>query len=201
MKLEEWRDIKDYPNYQVSNFGNVKSKERISECCYNSHRKTKERILSTHISNGYKTVCLFKKRKYTKRIHKLVAQEFIPNPKNYSYINHKDGNKLNNCVDNLEWCSASHNVKEAYKLGLAKPSDKQKRIVSEWCKKNKPKPIVQLDINENFIKEWNSAVEVENKIGISRKSICNCIRKKSKTAGGFKWILKRQMESMQYEVK
>ena len=201
MKLEVWKDIENYPNYQVSNFGRVKSKERISSCCYNSTRKIKEKILKQNLEkNGYKTVCLFDNGKHTKRVHKLVAQSFIKNENNYPCINHIDGNKQNNNVGNLEWCSYSHNINEAYKLGLAKPSDNQKRKVREYCLKNKSKALYQLDTNNKIIKEWKSAVEVENTIGISRKNISQCIVGNNKTAGGYKWILKEQFEQIEYKV-
>ena len=203
MNNEIWKPIKGYEGkYEVSNLGRVKSKERISNCCYNSTRKTKEKIIAHYLEkNGYLSVCLFKEGKHTKRVHKLVASAFIPNPNNYPCINHINGNKLDNNMNNLEWCTYSHNVKEAFRLGLANNSEKQRNAVREYCKKHKNKPLVQLDINNNLIKEWNSAVEVEEKMGISRKNISQCVRGKNKTAGGFKWLFKEQIEQMEYNVK
>lgn len=201
-KLEVWKDIEDYPNYQISTFGNVKSKERISPCCYNSNRKIKERILKQYINKkGYLEVCLFNKTKRTKKVHQLVAKAFIPNPENKPCINHMDGNKQNNKVDNLEWCSYSYNVKEAYRLGLSKPNDNQKKAVIAYCKQNKIKPIVQLDLNNNLIKKWNSAIEVEETLGFSRKNISQCITGRTKTAYGYIWKTQKQFKSMEYEVE
>ena len=96
-RYEQWVTVKDYENYQVSNLGNVRN-------CKTG------RILKPSTVWGYLTVCLHENRKQkTCRVHKLVAIAFIPNPNNLRCINHKDENKLNNCVNNLEWCSIEYN--------------------------------------------------------------------------------------------
>lgn len=202
MELEEkWKDIKDYPNYGISNYGRVLSKERRSTCSYNATRLTKERILKqSKDKKGYFEVTLFKNGKHTKKVHKLVADSFLDNPNNFNCINHIDGNKENNNVDNLEHCTAKHNIKESYRLGLQKPSDKQKEAVSNYCKKNKVKTLIQLDNYNNFIKEWESAVEAERTTGIDRKNISQCVTKRNKTAGGYKWITKEQYEANCYKI-
>lgn len=105
MKNEIWKDIDEFKGmYQVSNLGRVKS--------LNYRRTGKESILKYSTNNdGYKTVCLHKDGKQTTRlIHKLVAISFIPNIQNKPQINHIDGNKDNNCVDNLEWCTFKENI-------------------------------------------------------------------------------------------
>ena len=199
---EVWKDIVDFPNYQISNLGRVKSKERISNCCYNSKRKVKERILIlSNNKKGYKTVCLFKNKKHNKTVHRLVAQAFIPNPNNYPIINHINGIKGNNRVENLEWCTHKYNTSESYRLGLQKPSDKQRNIVSEYCKNNRIKSTFQFDKKGNFIKEWESAVKIEKELGISRKSISQCVKGRSKSAGGFIWITKEQFEANAYTIE
>lgn len=114
---EEWRDIEGFDGfYQVSNMGRVRS------CC-NSHGtrgKWKFRALSAN-HDGYLKVRLIKGSKdLTKRVHTLVAEAFIPNPNDYNTVNHKDGNKTNNRVDNLEWADRSQQMIHAYKLGLKK---------------------------------------------------------------------------------
>ncbi len=136
---------------------------------------------------GYYNVCLFKNGKHNKKVHRLVAEAFLENNNNYPCINHIDGNKLNNNVENLEWCTYSHNTKESYRLGLQKPSERQKNIVKEYCKTHKPKKIIQLAQNDIFIKEWNSEKEAEEKLGMCRGSISQCLTGKSKSAGGYKW--------------
>ena len=108
---------------------------------------------------------------------------FIPNPNNYLCINHIDGNKLNNNISNLEWCTYGHNEKEAYKIGIKKPAWKGK------FNKEHPrtKSINQYDLNDNFIKKWDCMSEVESKLGISVSSLSNCCKEKAKRAGNYKW--------------
>lgn len=101
---EIWKDIPGYEGlYKVSNLGNVLS--------LNNYRRSNSKILKQHISkSGYHSVVLSKNQiKKTYRVHRLVAMVFIPNPDNLPFINHKDENKANNCVDNLEWCTDDYN--------------------------------------------------------------------------------------------
>lgn len=94
---EQWKDIADFDNYEVSDLGNVRN-------------KTTGKILKPLKKNGYLYVDLYNngdsKHKY---IHRLVANSFIPNPLNLPQVNHKDCNRANNNVDNVEWCSAQYN--------------------------------------------------------------------------------------------
>ncbi len=99
-------------NYTIDSFGNVHSKPRCG---------TRGGILTPILSkNGYYTVMLSPCRVPVK-VHRLVASAFIPNPNNLPCVNHIDGDKLNNSVDNLEWCTSSHNSKHAVGLGLVVP--------------------------------------------------------------------------------
>ena len=120
--IEVWKDIKDFPNYQISNFGRVKSKERITNVGIKNVKqaKRKEKILTPlKLTKGYFGIRLYNETDAkTFKIHRLVAQSFIPNPENKPQINHIDGNKGNNCVDNLEWCTNEYNMKHSYKIGL-----------------------------------------------------------------------------------
>lgn len=118
--MEEWRDIKGYEGlYQISSLGEVKSVERISP---QGHR-LKERIRKTYIDRyGYRAINLCKNGVITKYdIHRLVAIAFIPNPEEKPQVNHIDGNKLNNCVENLEWNTCSENISHAFRTGIKKP--------------------------------------------------------------------------------
>lgn len=111
--IEIWKDAKDYEEYfQVSNFGRIFSKRT-------------NKILKTNVSFGYLSfVTRFNGRNSKSKclkVHRLVALTFIENPDNKSDVNHIDGNKLNNNVDNLEWVTESENVIHAYNTGLIPP--------------------------------------------------------------------------------
>lgn len=125
--MEIWKDIKNYEGlYQVSNLGNVRSLDRIRKQFNHNGIATvkyKGRILKKQLQKrtGYHTVTLYNNRKAKiKSVHRLVAEAFLENKNKYPVINHIDGNKQNNNVNNLEWCTQSHNVKESYRLGLQK---------------------------------------------------------------------------------
>jgi hypothetical protein len=117
---EIWKDIKDYEGlYMISNLGRIKSLSRQRNESQPNYI-TKEKILKPQkMGNGYLRVSLYKKKKCcNKAIHTLVAKAFIPNPLNLPEVNHKDGNKHNNNVTNLEWCTDSYNKLHAFKTGL-----------------------------------------------------------------------------------
>lgn len=122
---EIWKDIQDFEGlYQVSSIGNVKRILFIN----NKVTKPKERMIRTYTTNGYKMVDLCKQGKYKRcLVHRLVATAFIDNPLQKQQVNHKDGNKSNNTVDNLEWCTQSENMKHAYKIGLKTSWNKNKK--------------------------------------------------------------------------
>ena len=108
---EEWVTVQNFPNYEVSNMGNVRSKDRIVIRKGNP-TKILGMDLKPRFINGYYRVTLYAGNRAHKKqymVHRLVAEHFIENPHNYPYINHKDENKLNNVVDNLEWCTAKYN--------------------------------------------------------------------------------------------
>ena len=178
--IEEFRDIEGYEElYQVSNYGKVKSLERTRKGGYNSNVKVKEKILNFLINkNGYLYVNLYKNAKSKhKFVHRLVAEAFIPNPNNLPQINHKDENKENNCVDNLEWCTNQYNMN----YGTLR-----KRVIKTQTIKF-GKKINQYDLQGNFIKQWNSGREIERNIGIFHQNILACCQGKTKTCGGYIW--------------
>lgn len=119
--MENWKDIHGYENlYQVSDLGRVKSVKR-------------NKILKNSKSScGYYVIELYCNGKNKMfRINRLVAQAFIPNPENKTFVNHIDGNKLNNHVDNLEWCTAKENMIHASKTKLLSPSHGEKHYISK----------------------------------------------------------------------
>ena len=112
--IKEWKPVVGYEGlYEVSNMGRVKSLKRL---------RTKERIIAQFQNHrGYARVTLWKdnsQKKYS--VHRLVAEAFIPNPNNLPEVNHIDGDKQNNHMDNLEWCTRSENILHAYRTGLEK---------------------------------------------------------------------------------
>ena len=165
---EIWKDIKGYEGlYQVSNWGNVKSTQY--------YHGTYERTLKpTKDKDGYLQVILYKdgKRKMH-RIHRTVAEAFIPNPDNLPQINHRDENPSNNRVDNIEWCDCKYNIN--YGTRTKKASVK------------KSKTVYQYTMDRKFIKEWQSAMEVERELGFYNSYINRCCNGKRKSAYKYIW--------------
>lgn len=189
---EIWKDIKGYEGlYQVSNFGNVKSLDRYIINKNGDKQYFPGKYLTQGVSDNYLKVTLSKSNKQrTFRVHILVARAFIPNPENKPEVNHIDGNKKNNKVNNLEWNTRSENELHAYKNGLAKPSDKQKQAVAKYAKENYSKKVVQYSLNGEFIKEWNSMHDVWRELGIKPSYICRCCKGLRNQTYGYIWKYK-----------
>lgn len=183
---EEWKDIKGYEGlYQVSNKGNIKSLSRIVGTKKCGRHKLKERILKPCKCGKYYSVTLCKNNKIVRKyIHRLVAETFISNSNNLLDVNHKDGNTYNNCVNNLEWCTRSENIKHSYQVLKRKVNTEG---LIEYREKHKRK-INQYDLNDKFIKQWNCINEAEKSLNIkSIGKICECCKDKRISAFGYKW--------------
>lgn len=133
---EHWVPIPNYEGYyEISSLANIRSIKRSVPTKSGYLKPEKERIITQRISNkGYLTVTLSKNgQSNTRQVHRLLAQAFIPNPENKATVNHVDGNKLNNSLDNLEWASYSENAIHAYKTGLYKSNERKRRLIVDTC--------------------------------------------------------------------
>ena len=156
---EMWRDINDFDGYEVSNFGNVRGKDRLRKGRHGLRLTNGQPMKQVFNKKGYPEVRFRKEGTHTKLIHRLVAKAFVPNRDNKSQVNHIDGNKLNNRADNLEWVNNSENQLHAYKLGLqpsragennskAKITDKDVTLLKELY--NSGKNIVEVSKTMNI---------------------------------------------------
>ena len=186
--MEYYRPINEYHGlYEVSTLGNVRSITR--EVSHIDHSITiKSRILKPYLgTSGYYTVTLSKGGKRRKfLVHRLVATTFIQAYNDKPCVNHKDGNKLNNEVSNLEWSTYSENNKHAYDSNLK---------VGYWTGKlgkehHNSKVVCQYSMQGIFIKEFGSIMEARRETGVNDTSISLCCRNKQKTSGNYIWKYK-----------
>lgn len=178
---EEWRDIEGYEGrYQVSNYGRIKS--------FIVDKGNRIKILRfVSDKDGYNKISLYNKGKsYPIFVHRLEAQTFLLNPNNYPVVNHINGIKSDNRINNLEWCTIQYNTKESYRMGLQKPPHLGKFSGEHPSSKS----IYQIDKKtDEIIKKWGSAAEAKRELNFkSSTSITECCRKgRNKTAYGYKW--------------
>lgn len=176
---EVWKDIEGYEGlYQVSNLGRVRSlnylhtgQMRVLKQCFYDRK-------------GYLGVNLYKngKSKHPK-VHRLVAIAFIPNPLNLPCINHKDENKENNCVENLEWCSVAYNNTYA---------NRHKKVAEKLCgiltnRADQSKRVAQYTLGGELVSTYPSIMEAARQTRFSQGNICDCCREKHRTAYGYIW--------------
>lgn len=195
---EIWKDIEGYNGYyMVSDKGNVKSIDRIItkngiEQCL------KGKLLKQHTSkDGYKTVGLSKNNHLRHfRVHRLVAMAFIPNPKNKPAIDHIDGNRMNNVLNNLRWATTQEN--NTFPIASKNHSSSKKgkkacvetkRRISESLMGNKRRAICveQYSLDGKTLNVWQSAKEASIMTGVPHSKIIACCKGKRNQTGGFKW--------------
>lgn len=168
---EIWKDVCNYEGYyQISNKGRIKSLDRYVER-NGKLVKVKGKILNLNKNNAgyyYLNLCTNNSRKKF-LIHRLVAIAFIPNQNKLKCINHKDENKSNNSVENLEWCN--HKYNSNYGNIRSKLSDK------------KCKSVICLELNKKF----KSQTEAANYFNIKQSAISFCCNNSNRTAGGYHW--------------
>ena len=160
--VETFVKIEGFENYEVSNLGKVRNiKSGI--------------MLKPWITkDGYLRHCLYKHNKRKNLLlHRIIATAFIDNPEKKPQINHIDENKLNNDLSNLEWCTEREN---------AIHGTRTKRVAEKCFKK-----VIQLDLNDNVLNEFESMTQAEQETGASVSHISSCCNGKRKSAGRFKW--------------
>lgn len=161
--MEQWKVIPEASNYEVSNYGNIRN-------------FTTKNILKGRITkNGYLQVSIKidgVNKFMNKYIHRLVAQNWIDNPLDKNQVNHKDGDKTNNSIDNLEWVTPSENQIHRHSIGISKTSN---RKIGKFTKQGEK------------IVEYNSIVEAAKQEGHPRVSIDNVLQGKNHTLCGYVW--------------
>lgn len=190
MKKEIWKDVFGYEGlYQISNFGNLKSMDKIAINPRYGNQKLNGKTISTHKNKktGYISCKIYKgSGAKTVKIHRLVAQSFIPNPYNKPQVNHKNGVKSDNNVKNLEWVTARENQIHAYKIGL-----KRKLMLGVMGYDNNcSKQVLQYSKDGKFIREFGSQLEANRETGVYNTNISSCCLGMAKTAGGYIWKFK-----------
>ena len=167
---EIWKPVLGYEGlYEVSNLGRVRSIFRWKQY----------KILKPILKKGYFEVGLWKNKKAKwVMVHRIIAIAFIPNPNGFLYINHIDENKMNNCADNLEWCTAKYNCN----YGTRNKRIREKIYI----------PVLQYTIDGKFVAEYKSIQTAANLINKNPRHISDCCRGKRKSAYGFVWRYKSE---------
>lgn len=216
---EEWRPIKGFEGlYEVSNLGRVRSVDRITHYSDGRIGRMYGKILSpTLAGGGYARVILVKDgKKYSKTVHRLVAEVFIPNPDNLPFIDHINCIRNDSRVENLRWCTPSGNNQNPITNMRMSLSHKGKSMTKEAIEKAKAtrnkkkgteeyrlfierkrrvrfcKQVEQFDKQGNKIGEYFSASEAARKLGLGSTTISDAATGRLKTAGGYIWKYKNQ---------
>ena len=179
----EWRKTK-YEFYEVSDEGLVRSVDKIVNSKGGSKRLCKGRVLRmTEDKDGYYTVCIHDKgEQFPIFVHRLVAEAFIPNIEDLPIVDHKNGNKQDNRLENLRWFTIHQNNSTEIA--------RKRKSVSAFKRKDNKKKIIQYSINGDLIADYDSTMEAERNTNVNHSSIIRCCKGKQKEAGGYIWKYK-----------
>ena len=203
--MESWVETVINSNYIVSDNGRVRRNGSDKDC-------------SSRDRKGYLSVDLYKDgKRLTRGIHRLVAEAFIPNVNNKPFIDHINCVRTDNYVENLRWVTAKENANNV--ITIQRYKDRPRSVISQETKqrmsiermgKNNPfyqkthsedfilrisKPIVQVSLNDNLIKVWQSATEASKFFNVSSVAIRRCCSGLSKTSKGYKWYYKKDYDN------
>jgi hypothetical protein len=160
-KSMKYRDIFDHI-YEVSDKGNIRKVDT-------------KKVLKSHIRTGYKAVCLYNpetEKKSTTSIHRIVACTFLENPENKKTVNHKNGDKLDNTVENLEWATYKENTQHAIETKL---------------QTGHPKRVIQYSLEGEYIQTFDSIIEASEKTGINSRRISGICKGEKPSKNNFIW--------------
>ena len=182
--MEEWKDIPWYEwLYQVSNLWNVKS-------LYKYKKQLKWSLDGWWYVKVKLTTNWFSK---TYSSHRLVAQAFIPNVENKPQVNHINWIKTDNRLENLEWCTPSENLKHSWANWLHKITEKHTSLISNftkwkfWKLHHRSKKVNQYDLLWNFIKTWDSTMDIQRELWLNNWHISSCCKSQRKTTWWYIW--------------
>ncbi len=159
----EWKTVVECNKYEVNYFGDIR------------HKVRKQILKGRPNKNGYLYVqFVINGKRKNFAIHRIVANAFIPNPNHKPEVNHKDSNKSNNKIENLEWVNSSENKKHSYNYGFRKTHQQSK-------------PVRQFTKDGLFIKEWQSISDAAQSLNCTVGAISNCALGRTKTSMGYVW--------------
>lgn len=173
---EIWKDVVGYEGlYQVSNLGRVKSLTHLVKCHKTHYRTQHGKILTSCLDGKYYHVTLYiKGKRKIHLVHRLVAQSFLPNPNHKATVNHKNGNKLDNNVNNLEWATLKENTQHALRTGLKIPQTTHYRGVLAFN-----------FYDNSFVGEYSSQHEAAKELNLSVGRVCGVLHGRGKHTHGY----------------
>ena len=197
MESEIWKPVIGFEGlYEVSSCGRVKTVPHYTKRGNSEHASVKERLLKFFLSEkGYYCIKLRKDgRAIHRKVHRLVAEAFIPNPENKPQIDHIDTNKLNNEVLNLRWATPSENKNNALTRELHSRIQSQADVIEKCMsgreinnRKTRRRAVRQYDNSGNLISEYVSMTEAQKATGIKSSFISSACSHKIHFAGGYRW--------------